>query len=99
MNLLKKYQKILSLSIGIGCIIVYFTLYFWNNSKGAVLSENELAARNVARMEANVHGSTATSSSSNLKSMAFTPKEVGNDLLLLLLIIGVGFSAYGFIKK
>jgi len=100
MDIVKRYQKQLSLIIGVFFILLYIVLYFWDNKESTVLSENEIAARNIARMEARMDSDRASAGSSEkYKRVKFEHKDQSQSFLILLLLFGVGLSGYGYIKK
>lgn len=92
-------------SLGGVLFFVAFVLFFWTTPKEG-LSENEIAARNVARMEAKTYGSSASTSKSSkpsnspiMKSYKDTQAKQLRYTLIVLMIVGAGFLGYSFIKK
>ena len=86
-------------------LVVGFASQFWLNPKKG-LSEVEIAAANVARMEAQVKGKSITSTkpkSSNKSPFAQklheTKAKQFKILAILAMIFGVGFLGYTFIKR
>ncbi len=100
-----KYQTIIFRSLGSLLFIIAFVVFFWTTPKEG-LSENEKAARSIARVEARV--ATSSSSASRAKKPSHLPimqsykdtqaKQM-RYLLILSMILGVGFLGYSFVKK
>ncbi len=85
-------------------LIVGFVVYFWTTPK-EVLSENEIAAANVARMEASVAGRSVSpskpvksSSTKILQELKNSQKKQLRYFTILTMIFGIGFLGYSFIK-
>lgn len=86
-------------------LLIGFAAYFWTTPKEGI-SENERAAANVARMEAQAMGgnSSATqkekpSKSPFLKKYQDTQAAQMRYALIIMMILGIGFLSYSFIKK
>ncbi len=104
-EIFKKYQKIILRTLGGLMLLVGFVIHFWSTPKEG-FTRDELAAANVARMEASVAGGSATSSKvthandkplfSEFKS---AQKKQMEYLTILAMILGIGFLGYSFIKK
>ncbi len=100
-----KHKIIIFRTLGILLFVLAFVMLFWTTPKEG-LSENEQAARNIARMEASLSGSSSVSSqvkknspSPIMKAYKQTQAKQMRYLLILLMIVGVGFLGYSFIKK
>lgn len=100
-----KYKRVLFRTFGAGMLIVGFITYFWAMPK-EVLSENEAAAANVARMEAMVAGSSSSSkvnvkpdSSKFVEELKNTQQTQMTYAIILLMVLGVIFLVYSFIDK
>ena len=101
-----KHQKIILRSVGVFLLVLGLTLFFWAAPK-KVISQNEQAAANLARMEASVSGggsskSTVTQSSHHetiSASMIETQKKQLRMLMIMVMVFGVGFLGYSFLKK
>lgn len=104
MNLewVKKNKKLSSKILGVNFLLMALVLLFWSQPK-EVMSENEKAMANIARMEAQASGrsSKAKESSSNsiMKEYKETQKAQLRVFLIAMFICGVGFLGYGFLKK
>lgn len=91
-------------SLGAVMFLIAFVIFFWTTPKQG-LSENEIAARNVARMEASIAGSTSSSKSSKaanapiMKSYKDTQAKQMRYALILAMVLGIGFLGYSFISK
>ena len=100
-----KNKIIIFRTAGTLMLIVGFAVYFWTTPKEA-LSQNEIAAANVARMEASVSGKSSTtakpeksSSTKILQELKNAQKKQLRYFTILTMIFGVGFLGYSFIKK
>ena len=100
-----KHKTVIFRSLGAVMLVVGFASYFWTTPKKVVV-ENEIAAANVARMEARVTGvSSATSakpkssSSDILKHLKDTQEAQTRYLTILAMVFGIGFLAYSFVGK
>ena len=100
-----KHKTVIFRILGALMLVVGFASYFWTTPKDA-LTENELAAANVARMEARAAGGSSTqqkpkkaSESPFLKKYKETQEAQIRYLTILTMIFGVGFLVYSFVKK
>ncbi len=85
-------------------LLIGFVVHFWATPK-EVLTQNEIAAANVARMEAKVAGGSTKSKKSKKKDDSKFLEELKNTqakqlqyLTIIAMIMGVGFLGYSFIK-
>ena len=100
-----KENKILILRVaGIAMLLIGFLIQFWVTPK-EVLSANDRATANIARMEAKVSGNGASSKSSKSHSSSKILDELKNTqakqmqyLTIIAMIFGIGFLGYSFIK-
>ena len=90
--------------LGSFMLLVGFVIYFWVTPKEG-LSRNEIAAANVARMEASVAGGNGSSKKSPKSSSTKILEELKSSqvkqikyLTILSMILGIGFLGYSFIK-
>ncbi len=103
MDFLKKYQIILLRSVGGFIVLLAFVIHFWSTPKKGV-SENERAAANVARMEAQVTGVSSSSKSAQPKKSPFLKafeskrEKQMQYLSILVMLLGLGFFVYSFVK-
>ena len=102
---LKKYQKIILRIAGGLMLLVGFVIHFWGTPKEG-FTRDELAAANVARMEASVSGQSSTSSKVSkpndkplFNEFKSAQKKQMEYLTILAMIFGAGFLGYSFIKK
>lgn len=86
-------------------LLVGFALFFWNSPK-EVVSENEIAAANVARMEASVSGGSSETKKAPKPETSKFVEELKNVqekqvqyLVILVMVLGVGFLGYSFLSK
>jgi len=100
-----KNQTVIFRTLGILMFLIAFSVYFWITPKQGV-SENEIAARNVARMEARIGGASSASTKAQkpkhtpiMKSYKETQAKQMRYMLILSMIVGVGFLGYSFVKK
>lgn len=100
---IKTHQKQLSLAAGALMLLLGSALLFWDN-RGETVSEASLAAANVARMEARMQAQTSGAKAAPEQSIFSTAyrEQQGQQLrytVIVLMIAGVGFLLYGFLKK
>ena len=101
-----KHKTVIFRSLGAFMLVVGFASYFWTTPK-KVLTQNEVAAANVARMEARVSGAQGSakqnkpqsSSADILKHLKDTQEAQTRYLTILAMIFGVGFLGYSFMPK
>lgn len=100
-----KHQTVIFRTLGGLMLVIGFAAHFWTTPKAA-LTENEIAAANVARIEARIAGGSSTQQSSKkptespfLKKYKETQAAQFKFLTILAMIFGVGFLGYSFIKK
>lgn len=100
-----KHQKIIIRSLGAIMLLVGFVIHFWLTPKQG-LSKSELAAANVARMEASVAGTGSSSvkepkSSSThiMKAFEEQQRKQMQYFTIIVMALGIGALGYSFIKK
>ena len=98
-----KHQKIILRSLGVLMLLIGFVIHFWTVPQEG-LSREQIAAANVARMEASVAGQNSGSkkqadSTEFLKELKNTQEKQMQYLTIIALIFGVGFLGYSFIGK
>lgn len=104
MEFFKKNQTIIFRFVGGIVFVIAFVIFFWTTPKEG-LSENDKAARNVARMEARMAGGSLSASTAKpsrapmMKSYKDTQAKQMRYLLILSMILGAGFLGYSFVKK
>lgn len=87
-------------------LLVGFVVHFWITPKEG-LTKNEIAAANVARMEAKVAGRAGSGSkqqnrpdtSKFLQEFKDTQAKQMRYLTIIAMIVGVGLLGYSFIRK
>ena len=106
MNFFKKHKIVLFRVVGTLMLLIGFVVHFWLTPKEAYI-ENELAALNVARMEAMVHGTSSSGTSKKAQPDAskyveelknFQAKQV-QYFTIMSMIFGVGILGYSFVRK
>ena len=103
-----KNKKIITRVVGALMLLIGFVVHFWAMPK-PVMTQSDIAAANVARMEKSVARSSSHSASSKKHLPSNTPKfmEKFKDakekqmqfLSIFAMIFGIGFLAYSFIKR
>jgi len=98
-----QHQKKLSLIMGTLMLLGALGALFWKNEEGTS-DELSRAAANVARMEARMQGnSAATTQKQNahpaVEAFYESREKQLRYLLIIVVIGGVGFLIYGFLKK
>ena len=85
-------------------LIIGFAAFFWVTPKEGA-SANEIAAANVARMEANVAGTSSASATTKqdepkfLEKFKQTRENQLKYLMIIMMVLGVAFLLYSFLKK
>ncbi|MDY0233318.1 MAG: hypothetical protein RBS11_04705 [Sulfurimonas sp.] len=106
LNFFKKHKIVLFRAVGTLMILIGFIVHFWLTPKEAYI-ENELAALNVARMEAMVHGASSSGASKKAQPDAskyveelknFQAKQV-QYFTIMSMVFGVGILGYSFVRK
>ena len=104
MEIFFKYKTVIFRTIGIVFIVVGFMVHFWVMPQEGI-SKSEMAAANVARMEASVSGTGVSQekpkqdSSHFLKKLKDTQKKQLEYLTIIAMILGAISLGYSFIKK
>jgi len=100
-----KHQTIILRTVGSVLLVLSFVMYFWSSPKKG-LSENEIAAANVARMEARVAsqmGGATHKKKPDASQIAEKFKNTREDqlryALIIMMILGVGSLGYSFVRK
>lgn len=90
---------------GVMMVIVSFAIYFWATPK-EVLNENEIAAANIARLEASASGRGATTQGASKPQTSQFVEELKNaqkkqieHIIIASMFIGIGLLGYSFISK
>lgn len=82
-------------------LVMALVLLFWSAPQESA-SENERAAANVARMEARMQGKGTAPKDNRVNLLGKHMEKQQQQLrvlLILMVIAGAGFLAYGFLKK
>ena len=104
MELFLKYKTIIFRVTGTLMLLIGFAVYFWTTPK-PVLTQNEIAAQNVARMEAKVSGGKGgnkkpeSSGSKIMTELKETQKKQLRYMVIIMMISGVAFLGYSFVGK
>ena len=105
MNYFLKHKIVIFRTLGALMLLVGFAIHFWVTPKEG-FSEAEIAAANVARMEASVkgHGGGAKKAhkpdtSKFLEEFKNTQEKQRQYLTIIAMILGIGFLGYSFMPK
>lgn len=104
MEFIFKYKIILLRIIGALALVIGFTVHFWVMPKEG-LSQNDMAAANLERMERQVKGSGAEGSSAQKDNSKFLEKLKSQQekqkqyITILAMVLGVGFLGYSFLPN
>jgi len=104
LEFLKKYKKEIFRSIGGLLFVIGFVVHFWITPQKGV-SENEIAAANLARMEASVQGKSTTKAKKKpdpshiAKALKATRQKQMEYMTIFSMILGALFLLGSFIKK
>jgi hypothetical protein len=100
-----RHKIVILRSLGALMLVVGFVVQFWITPKEG-FTKNEIAAANVARMEAKVAGGSGSSgrvpktdTSKFLKELKNTQAKQKQYLTIISMILGVGFLGYSFVRK
>ncbi len=97
----KKNKKLALKITGVNFLLMALVMLFWAQPKNG-MSENEKASANLARMEAQVSGSSqkpASSAQDFRQVHAAHQAEQVRIFLILMVILGSASLVYGFLKK
>mgnify|MGYP006921610392 FL=1 len=104
-EILLKYKTIIFRTVGAFMLLVGFVIYFWSTPEEAI-TKNEIAAANVARMEASVVGGSSTGSKAPRSEASKFVEEFKNAqkkqleyFTLMMMAFGALFLLYSFISK
>ncbi len=99
-----KYKKVALRFIGLSMLVIGFSLQFWSTPKEGV-SEIEIAAANVARMEAKVKSDgksekkVESSANDYLEELKKNQEKQMEYLKIIAMLLGAVFLGYSFVKK
>lgn len=101
-----KYRVVVFRVFGGLLLVVGFVVHFWATPKEVALSENEIAAMNVARMETSVASATSSAKESVKPDASKFVEELKNaqekqveHMTILAMAFGTGFLIYSFIGR
>ena len=104
MEFFTKHKIIILRSLGVVMLLIGFAVHFWTNPQ-KVMSANEIAAANVARMEASVKGNAKNVTkakpdmSTFTKALTTAQQERARYITIFAMILGILFLGYSFMKK
>ena len=105
MDFFLKYKTVIMRSLGALMLVIGFAVHFWATPKEGI-SANDIAAANIARMEAKVAGQSSSQSKSSKKDDSKFLDELKDTqakqlqyLTIIVMILGVGFLGYSFMPK
>lgn len=99
-----KYQTVILRTLGAMMLLIGFIVHFWVTPK-EVVSANDRAAANLARMEASVSGSgqikqkKQTDNSKFLHELKKTQAKQAEYLTIIVMVLGGLSLGYSFIKR
>ncbi|MDO9266650.1 MAG: hypothetical protein Q7U00_06150 [Sulfurimonas sp.] len=101
-----KNKIIIFRTVGAIMFLVGLIMLFWTDPKEIVLSENEIAAANIARMEAKVRSGSSASKqvpkpdgSTFVEELENNQKKQEEQLIILSMLFGALLLIYSFIPK
>lgn len=103
-EIFQKNRIVILRLLGALMLLIGFVIHFWLTPKEGY-TQMDVAAANVARMEASVSGNGATKKASQSSSAPFleefknTQQKQMEYLTIIAMILGAGFLLYSFIKK
>ena len=104
MEFFTKHKIIILRLVGVVILLIGFAVHFWSQPQKGI-SVNEIAAANVARMEASVKGDTKYTTkvkpdmSTFAKALTTAQQERARYITIFAMILGIVFLGYSFIKK
>ena len=104
MDFFLKHKIIILRTVGALILLIGFAVHFWVTPK-TVASENEIAAANVARMEASVAGHSKSVKKAKpdmshfTKSLANAQRQQTRYITVFAMVFGVLFLLLSFFKK
>lgn len=105
MEIFLKYKTVILRTAGALMLLLGFAVHFWMTPKEG-FTKTELAAANVARMEAKIKGGNSNGGKPAKKDDAKFLRELKEKqekqmryLTIIAMIFGVGFLGYSFIPK
>lgn len=104
MEFFLKNRVVITRTLGALLLVVGFVSFFWATPKMGI-NENEIAAANIARLEARLAGSSTPAgtqkpdTSKILEKFKETREDQLRYLMILMMIAGVAFLLYSFFKK
>ncbi|WP_434637503.1 hypothetical protein MLC35_01700 [Sulfurimonas sp. NW7] len=104
MEFFLKHKIVILRSVGIFMFFIGFAVHFWTTPKIA-MSANEVAAANVARIEASVSGhlpgvkKAKPDIATFRESLVSAQQQQKKYLTIFAMLLGVLFLGYSFIKK
>lgn len=101
-----KNKIIIFRTVGAIMFLVGLVMLFWSEPNEIVLSENEIAAANIARMEAKVRSKSSDSKlvpkpdgSTFVEELENNQKKQEQQLIMLSMLLGALLLIYSFIPK
>ena len=105
MEFILKNKIIILRTLGSLMLIIGFAVHFWVTPK-EVISPNDKAAANIARMEAKTNAKSSKNSKSTkkdeskfLETLKNTQAKQMEYLTIIAMILGIGFLGYSFMNK
>ena len=105
MEFFLKYKQIILRAVGVLLLLIGFVIHFWSMPQ-EVMSKNDRAAANLARMEKSVqsHSNSSKSkkkpdSSKFLKELKDQQEKQMQYLTIIMMILGASSLGYSFFKR
>nr|WP_321267633.1 hypothetical protein [uncultured Sulfurimonas sp.] len=105
MEFFEKNKILIFRSVGVLMLLVGFVVHFWVTPK-EVLTKNDIAALNVARMEARTSGGSSsgsnrakTDTSEYLQELKNAQAKQMQYLTIIAMTFGIAFLGYSFVGK
>lgn len=104
MDFFLKYKIVIFRTLGALMLVVGFAVHFWVTPKEG-FTKSEIAAANVARMEAKVKGGGSATKSAKkddakfLRELKDKQEKQMRYLTIIAMVLGIGFLGYSFIRK
>ncbi len=104
MEFFLKHKTVILRSLGAMMLVLSFGIHFWATPK-KVLTQNDIAAANVARMEAKVNGvsngvkDAKHEHSKFMDKLKNTQEKQVQYMTIFSMVLGVLFLGYSFVKK
>ena len=103
MEFFLKYKRVLFRVFGAVMLLIAFVVHFWQTPKEGI-SEAQLAAQNIARMEASVASSSSKTTQAKpdaskfIEELKSAQEKQMQYITIFIMMFGVGFLRYSFLR-